>query len=602
VLLPTPPCRFLLACVLALALVAGGRPSGAAAAEPAAPQSASAAAAGLYRVVIDAPSPIRETLARDVGLIRWQTYAEMTDDLLDRLMREATDETRNAAAAEGYFSAEIAITIDRSPKPAVVTLTVVPGEPTRVTSVSITVTGPAATDVPLGTEAIAKIKDDWRLAQGEIFRQAAWTAAKGVAVATLAASPYAAARIVRSEAAIDPERRSAELVVDIDSGPPFRFGSLDISGLAKYDATLVRNFNTIASGEPYSERELNRYVRRLNASGYFASVQAAIDPDTAHPDDATVKVAVIEGPTRRFEGGVGYSTDVQYRANVNYRDVNIDGKGMQMFFEARLESKAQTGALRFALPPNGAHWIGAFGGGLIRTDIEGLVTRTTFAGTRWHTVEERDQHAVSATYYLDEQQPSGASSQTAHALYPEYERYWRRVDDLFAPTTGWMAVAQAGGGIPGASTRGFGRVVGRFSAWWPIGRSDELQFRAEGGAVLAPSRDGIPSTLLFRTGGDNTVRGYAFDSLGVQLGDAVVPGRYYAATNVDATHWIGESWGLAAFADAGNAFDSTSGVHLALGYGLGVRVRTPLGPFRLDVAYGQDVHKARLHFSVGLTF
>ena len=603
-----PPFRFLFSCVLALSLAAGGRSAGAAEGAPApdAPPSPSESAASQatlkYRVDVEAPSPLKEVLLRDVGVARWQNYAEMTEELLDRLMREATDEARNAAAAEGFFAATITVTIDRQADPAVVTLKVVPGEPTRITSVHITVTGPATTDAPLGTDAIAKLTRDWGLAQGDVFRQPAWTAAKAKAVATLAASPYAAAKITHTEAAIDPEKRSADLTVDLDSGPPFRFGSLDITGLAKYQPSLVRNFNTIRPGEPYSEPELERYIRRLNASGYFASVQAAIDPDTTHPDDATVNVAVIEGPTRRFEGGVGYSTDVEFRANASYRDVNIDGNGLQMFTEARLESKAQTGTLRFARPPNDAGWIGTFSAGVERTDIEGLVTRTAFAGTRWHTIEERTEQAVSATFYVDQQEPSGAPSQSAHALYPEYERYWRRVDNLIAPTTGWMAVAQAGGGIPGVSTRGFGRVLGRFSTWVPLDRISELQIRAEGGAVLAPTRDGIPSTLLFRTGGDNTVRGYAFDSLGVQEGDAVVPGRYYAVANIDAIRWIGGAWGLAVFADAGNATDSLTDFHLALGYGVGARVRTPLGPFRLDVAYGQDVHKVRVHFSVGLTF
>ena len=120
--------------------------------------------------------------------------------------------------------------------------------------------------------------------------------------------------------------------------------------------------------------------------------------------------------------------------------------------------------------------------------------------------------------------------------------------------------------------------------------------------MLAESRDGIPSVLLFRTGGDTTVRGYAFESLGVQDGDATVPGRYYAVFNGEVTHWIAEAWGIAAFVDAGNAVDSLSDAHLALGYGLGLRVRSPLGPFRVDLAYGQDVHKVRVHFSVGLTF
>jgi len=608
-----PSFRCLAACAVALSLAAGGPAAAAAAtdgatdaataAPPVAPESAVAPPPVIaYRVTVDAPSPLKEILTRDVGLVRWQSYAEMSEELLAVLLREAADEARNAAAAEGYFSPAITVAVDRQSDPAAVTLAVVPGEPSRITAVRITVTGPAATDVPLGTEAIATLTRDWGLAQGAIFRQPDWSAAKAKAVATLAASPYAAARIIHSEAAIDPERRSAELVVEIDSGPPFRFGDLDITGLARYAPSLVRNFSSIRPGEPYQDRELDNLVRRLNTSGYFASVQATIDPDTTHPDDATIRIAVIEGPTRRFEGGVGYSTDVKFRVNASYRDVNFDDQGLQLFAEGRLESKVQTAALRFARPPNAAGLIGTFGGGYTRTDIEGLITRTAFAGTRWHTVEETNEQAVSATYYLDEQRPSGADSQSAHALYPEYERYWRRADDLIAPTSGWMAVVHAGGGIPGASTRAFGRVLGRVSAWMPVGRDSELQFRAEAGAVLATSRDGIPSTLLFRTGGDNTVRGYAFESLGVQDGDAVVPGRYFAVANVDATRWIGQSWGLAAFVDAGDATDSLSDVALALGYGLGLRVRTPLGPFRLDVAYGQDTSQVRVHFSVGLTF
>ena len=413
---------------------------------------------------------------------------------------------------------------------------------------------------------------------------------------------YAAARIEHSEALDRSRIRSADLVVELASGPAFRFGSFDITGLARYDASLVRNFSTIAPGEPYRVAALNQFVRRLNASGYFASVQAKIDPDTTHPENATVQVAVIEGPTRRFEGGVGYSTDVHWRANASYRDVNFDGSGLQLLAEARVESKIQSASLRFTSPPNESRWIASFGGGYERTDIEDLITQTAAAGTRWHTVEERDETALSATYYLDQQQPSGSPSQKAHSVYAEYERHWRRVDDLVAPKTGWMASAFAGAGIPGVSTRTFGRLRGRFAWWLPLDRSNELNVRAEGGAVLAGGRDGVPSKLLFRTGGATTVRGYDFDSLGVADGTAIVPGRYYGVASVDAIHWVNELWGLAAFVDAGNAVDSLSGARLALGYGIGGRVRTPLGPFRLDVAYGQDVQKVRVHFSVGLTF
>ena len=95
--------------------------------------------------------------------------------------------------------------------------------------------------MPLGTDAIARLTRDWSLPEGEIFRQSAWTIAKERALATLSGTVYAAARIERSEAAIDPERRSADLMVELASGPAFRFGNFEITGLAKYGPSLVRN-------------------------------------------------------------------------------------------------------------------------------------------------------------------------------------------------------------------------------------------------------------------------------------------------------------------------------------------------------------------------
>jgi translocation and assembly module TamA len=130
----------------------------------------------------------------------------------------------------------------------------------------------------------------------------------------------------------------------------------------------------------------------------------------------------------------------------------------------------------------------------------------------------------------------------------------------------------------------------------------QLAFRGEAGAVIASQRDGIPSVFLFRTGGDTTVRGYAYQSLGLPRGDAVVGGRYLAIGSAEAIRWINETWGVAAFVDVGDAFDDAGAFDPALGVGLGARLRTPIGPFRLDVAYGERTKEVRLHFSVGVTF
>jgi len=88
----------------------------------------------------------------------------------------------------------------------------------------------------------------------------------------------------------------------------------------------------------------------------------------------------------------------------------------------------------------------------------------------------------------------------------------------------------------------------------------------------------------------------------VSKDEKTVPGRYYVVGSVEATRWINATWGIATFVDAGNAFDNLNDFKIALGYGVGARVRTPIGPFRFDVAYGQDSRQVRVHFSVGLQF
>ena len=217
-----------------------------------------------YRVTVDAPSPLKETLLRDVGLVRWQGYAEMTDDLLERLAREAIDEARGMAAAEGYFSARIDVKIDRAADPVAVTLIVDLGAPTRIASVRIVVTGPAATTRRSERRRSRGSPANGRLPEGNVFRQAAWSIAKERALATLAGSPYAAARMTRSEAAIDPERASADLVVEFASGPAFHFGAVRDLG-----APEIRCF----AGQELQHDHARRAVQRRRAEPVRATTQ-----------------------------------------------------------------------------------------------------------------------------------------------------------------------------------------------------------------------------------------------------------------------------------------------------------------------------------------
>lgn len=525
----------------------------------------------------------------------------MDEDLFDRLVRDAVPQAREAAATQGFFSATVDVKVDRETTPFPVTLTIAPGAATFIAGVAIDVNGPATT-TPEGERAIRKLRDDWLLPVGAQFRQETWTAAKQRAVGTLAASPFAAATLTASEARVDPATASAELSVTLESGPPFRIGAIDVQGLQRYSPELVANFANVRAGDLYDARDMDDYVRRLLASGYFASVQATIDTNVETADHAPVTLTVIEAPSRRVEFGAGYSTDTQYRVSASYSDVNLDSHGLQFYANARIESKIQELDARFVRPPTPTGWIDVYGASVQRTDIENLITRTAAVTVRRRAIDERRTPAFGIGFYDNEQTPFGFPTDSSHALYVDGEYTWRVVDDLLSPTRGWMANVQVGYGIPGASTEQFGRVIGKSAGWIPLTRSDNLNLRFDAGAVLAQSRVGVPSNFLFRTGGDTTVRGYAFESLGVQEGSAVVGGRYYAVGSVELDHWVTQTWGVAAFVDAGNATDSLHDFHFALGYGVGARVRTPIGPFRLDIAYGQDDASVRVHFSVGLTF
>jgi translocation and assembly module TamA len=113
---------------------------------------------------------------------------------------------------------------------------------------------------------------------------------------------------------------------------------------------------------------------------------------------------------------------------------------------------------------------------------------------------------------------------------------------------------------------------------------------------------GVPSTFLFRAGGDQSVRGYGYQTLGVKEGVATVGGRYLATASAELQYWFKPPWGMAVFYDAGNAADRVADLRPKVGYGVGARWRSPAGPINVDIAYGQAERQVRLHFSLGFTF
>jgi translocation and assembly module TamA len=553
-----------------------------------------------YHVEIEGPGELRDLLREGLQIERWRTDAQMTPELLRRLADEAVAESTQAAAALGYFSARVSYQLDRDSTPWRILLQVDSGERTHVAAVEVAFTGPAADDAEAAA-LIARVRREWLLRPGMPFTQAAWDEAKRDAARKLASWRYAAARVAASRADVDPQARSARLSVTLDSGPPFRIGALEVRGNKRYPARLIESLNPTRPGDTYEREQLALYVQRLMQSGYFASARADVAADPAQAGGAPLHATVIEGSTQQVETGLSYNTDAGVRLELTHRNVDIFDSAWRWRNQFRVDQETQEARVDLDGPPrSGGTWLGSFASAKHTTvQNEENSTFSTGVSHNWPGHGSPSSVLVSATF--EEQKLPDTAPDHRHAVFFGFRRGFRHTDDLILPRRGYFGNVTAGGAPQALATQRFGRFTGAATLLFPLGRNDDLVLRGEGGIVVADTRQGIPSPFLFRTGGDQTVRGYAFESLGVKVGDAVTGGRYLAIGSAEVTHWMSDAWGLAAFVDAGNAWD---GDHYdpVLGTGVGARFRTPIGPVRVDVAYGEEVKSWRLHFSVGFVF
>jgi translocation and assembly module TamA len=554
-----------------------------------------------YRVEVEAPREMAATLRKGLSLQRWQDDPQMTEERLRRLAAEAEREAREVAATEGYFSPRVEVQVDESKSPWSVMVKVDPGERTRVSHVEIRFSGPAAQD-PEAREQFQRVRERWRLRRGEPFRQSDWDAAKREAARELARWRYAAARVADSQATIDPEKREARLDIELASGPAFRFGPVRVTGLKRYADAVAENLNPIREGQTYDRDLVLTYQRRLLETGYFASVQADIDAHPLLADAAPLRVSVIEASSQHVETGVGYNTDGGARAELSYSNQDVFDSAWRFKSALRVDQKIQQLDANLDTPPRpGGRWNSVFGRAR-QADIQNETTRELSLGVSHNLYDRMAPIALIVSGHLEEQNVGGDVTDNRAALYFGHRRSFRQTDDLLFPREGYLGTVEIGGAPPGLASREFFRVTGHASLLLAIGRSGDLLLRGQAGVVAAKTREGIPTTFLFRTGGDQTVRGYAFESLGVPQGNAIVGGRRLAVGSVEYTHWIGDNWGLAVFTDAGNAWDEGATFEPAVGYGVGGRFRTPIGPIRADLAYGEKTGEFRIHFSVGYTF
>ncbi|MGP1517914.1 MAG: autotransporter assembly complex protein TamA [Ottowia sp.] len=596
-------------------------------------------------------SELQKLLAEHNELRRYQQVSDLDTAELDRLMKLAEPQLKALLAAQGYFTPELRITREsRPPAAPVVKVDVKAGPQAQVQAVTIAFAGDVAhSDDPAARRQQRRIREAWSLAEGSAFSQEEWSSAKSDALRQLIAQRYPAGRISRSAADVDEAEHRVRLGVTLDSGPLYLMGPAQVSGQQRYPAVLAERLTQLRVGEPYDQSRLADAQQRLISSGYYDAAYVTIETKDAETKDAEtgdgetgagegdavadapaaseapepvhapLHIQVTEAKLQKVTLGLGFTTDGGPRLTAEHTHNRLPWLGWRAVSKLQLEKANTFIETDWLAMPDAGGWRWGALARVSRVKDEGSFTtynrQLRFGRAR---SDERFDRNIYVRYDLsrvkgadgrlitDEQAGDGS------ALSANYVWTTRRFNNRSDPTRGWGLGFEVGGGLTIEGKRKpFTRGVLRWMGFFPLGQSaasSRLAVRAEGGAVVTPGGARVPSALLFRAGGDNSVRGYAWRDIGVRRNGITAPGNYMFTVSAEWQRPLlkadGQPTGMEhiVFVDAGDVADVAGHLRPRVGVGSGVRVKTPIGPMSAALAYGLKPRKFRLHLSVGFVF
>ncbi|TSD56589.1 outer membrane protein assembly factor [Variovorax sp. KBS0712] len=573
-----------------------------------------------FTVDVRGPETERDYLARHLEIQRYRELDDLGVTEVSRLMVAAEANARELLGTLGYFTPTLTLELNETPDsteaPREVIITVAPGERTKVSTVQIRYAGQIANDPSAEAQRDA-IRTGWALRAGEPFTQGAWDDAKTTALRSLTAKRFPTGSVEISRAEIDADRHEARLGVTYQSGPAYKFGPLVLRGVERYDADAARRIARLPTGTDYDQQKLLDAQQRLASSGYYDSVFLTLDTDSNTPLAAPVIAQLREAPLQKVVMGVGFTTDNGPRLSIDHTHNRMPLLGWRAVSRLSLDNDIQSLGTEWNAVPNDRGWRW-FAGGELKSEQSGsyVVDSGRLRGGR-----NKSSDHIDRSYFLqyDYAHNRGTDAPpSASAVTANWGWTGRYFDDNSAPSRGYgLALEMAAGYTLTGQQVPFTRTYARFLGVLPLGAAEDknararrsrLQMRLEAGAVAAKDSAQIPSTLMFLTGGDTTVRGYSYKQIGTVRADGkTVAGRYLGVASLE---WQRPfvykdkltEWESVVFVDAGAVADKPGELKPKVGVGVGARWRSPVGPVQADLAYGVDSKKFRLHFRLGFTF
>lgn len=554
--------------------------------------SASATAAELEVRLEPRHDALRENIVNHIGTLGDRDARELL-----RYSRIAHEQAEQALQALGYYRGRITSEVQSTDTPRLV-LTVEPGEPVRLRGVVLRLEGEA--------RQLAAFRMPERvLRPGDVLNHGRYEEVKRNLLNQASRYGFFEGKFVRQRLVIDPEAGAADVELVFDSGPRYRLGQVRFEGGAPLRESLLRRLLPFPPGTPYDAELIAELNRNLQSSGYFSGIRVDADPARARAQAVPVTVVLTTREPRTLGLGLGFSTDVGPRLRFDWERHWANPEGHAYGLETELSAPRQNVGLWYDIPldPPVTDKF-RFAGGYQNAELADTdsLSRLLTLGPEWHSQRPGGWERVLSLKWQHEEYRLGDDAGISTLLMPGVAYNLLRSDNRIDPRRGYrlqasLAVAKSGLLSDADLIHGDILLRGLTTLW----QRHRFLGRVQAGGNLSDEYKAIPPSLRYFAGGDQSVRGYDYQTLSPTNSDGDhIGGRFQFAASAEYQYAITEKWRLATFVDQGNAFDSLDFPTLKSSVGLGVRWVSPVGPIRLDLARPlDDAGGIRLHFSMG---
>jgi translocation and assembly module TamA len=517
--------------------------------------------------------------------------------LLQRRFRNIAKEAKTALEPFGYYDPVIDSTLEPGGECWQATVRIDTGEPVLLRDVDIKLTPPS-----IDGDNFSDLITSTRLVPGTPLRHSEYDSLKEALQVRAAERGYVEASFLQNSIDVWPSERAADVALNLETGPRYDFGDITFEQ-SFLDDRMVSAYLEFEPGMPYDNRLLLSAYNDLSLSGYFSRIELL--PDIEQATDQRIPVRVQLEPADRIEYtvGAGISTDTGPRARAGFHNRRVNSRGHRLKVDLSVSSVIQALAVEYRKPLTDprSEWL-SYTAGLTSEDTDTSKSDSARVGVRRSKRLNSDWMRTLALDLMYDRYDIGGIESSSRLALPAILYDHKRADrDIFPSRGRRLSLEMRGTAEFIGSDTSFlqGIVSGRIVR--SINDDSRLLARATVGVTAKSDFNELPPSVRFFAGGDESVRGFDFETLG-PTDDAgnVIGGSNLLVASIEYEHRLRGNFFWAAFLDAGNAFDGTD-IDPAVGAGLGLKWLSPLGPLRFYLAHplNKSDRDVRLHIRLG---